>query len=238
MINKNRIKLIKSLSIRKSRLKHQLFIVEGKKNVNELLKSDFEIESIWSNSNWAKLNPSVKVSVISNLELEKISNQKNPNDVLAIVRMKNFNNTSKNGLVVVLDNINDPGNLGTIIRACDWFGVSSIVCSNNSVDMYNPKTVQSSMGSVFRVNIIYTDLIKYLVDIKSSIVGAFLEGESIRDFPFDENIHLVMGNEANGISEEITKLISRKIKINNYVEGAESLNVAIAASIFLYEIRS
>lgn len=238
MINKNLIKLIKSLSIRKSRLKHQLFVVEGKKNINELLKSDFEIESIWSNSNWAKLNPSVKVSVISNLELEKISNQKNPNDVLAIVKMKNFNNTSKNGLVVVLDNINDPGNLGTIIRACDWFGVSSIVCSNNSVDMYNPKTVQSSMGSIFRVNIIYTDLIKYLDDIQSSIVGAFLEGESIRDFHFDENLHLVMGNEANGISDEITKLISRKIKINNYVEGAESLNVAIATSIFLYEIRS
>ena len=135
----------------------------------------------------------------------------------------------------MLDDINDPGNLGTIIRVCDWFGVEQIVCSKNTVDFYNPKVVQSTMGSLFRVSVLYTDLNKYLAKTTTPIYGAFMDGENIKSSNTNENIHLVMGNEANGISKEVEKYISKKVAIKNIGGNTESLNVAMATAILLYE---
>ena len=236
MINKNQIKLIKSLSLRKNRLKHKLFLVEGDKNVLELINSDFDVHTIFANTNWSKLNPTVNVTLVSNKELSKISNQKNPNNVLAIAVIKESKISNERGVVLVLDDISDPGNFGTIIRTCDWFGVTSIICSNNTVDVYNPKVVQCTMGSIFRVKIIYTDLAKYLKNVKSVIYGTLFDGNNIKEVDFKDDVHIVMGNESNGISKEISNLLSEKIKINSKCSKADSLNVAVATSILLYEI--
>lgn len=236
MINKDQIKLIKSLSLRKNRLKHNLFLVEGDKNVLELINSDFDVHTIFANTNWSKLNPTVNVTLVSNKELSKISNQKNPNNVLAIAVIKESKISNERGVVLVLDDISDPGNFGTIIRTCDWFGVTSIICSNNTVDVYNPKVVQCTMGSIFRVKIIYTDLAKYLKNVKSVIYGTLFDGNNIKEVDFKDDVHIVMGNESNGISKEISNLISEKIKINSKCSKADSLNVAVATSILLYEI--
>ena len=138
----------------------------------------------------------------------------------------------------MLDGINNPGNLGTIIRTCDWFGVKNIVCSQNSVDVFNSKVVQSTMGSIFRVNIFYTNLIKYLNNVTTPIYAASLDGLNLSDQEFSSNLHLVMGNESNGIRNEILKLVDKKICIDKKNGKAESLNVSICASIFLYKIFS
>jgi len=236
MITKNQIKLIRSLRYKKNRSKYQLFVVEGRKNVRELLDSDYNLQSIFANNIWINDHPEISVTKVTNNELLRISNQKSPNEVLALVKMKSNHFSSKKGVVLVLDDVNDPGNMGTIIRACDWFGVSNIVCSNNTVDLYNPKVIQSSMGSIFRVNIIYTDLLKYLKGVDTQIYGAYMNGENVKSILFPKNLHLVMGNESNGISEEVSHLISNKVRINNIGERTDSLNVALASSILLYEI--
>ena len=236
MITKNQIQFIKSLKFKKNRIKHQLFIVEGQKNIKELLDSNYQYISIYATNSWMKLNKDINATYISDNELKSISNQKNPNEVLAIVKIKNYQTILNSGVVLVLDDINDPGNMGTILRICDWFGICQIVCSNNTVDIYNSKVVQSSMGSIFRVNVFYTNLSDYLLKIKTPIYGAFLDGKSIGDVSFPKNFHLVMGNEANGISENITKLITKKVSIHNVSKKTDSLNVAVATSIFLYEI--
>ena len=236
MITKNQIKLIKSLSFKKNRSRHQLFIVEGKKNVSELLTSDYEINTLFATNNWIYENPNINAIKVSNAELGRISNQKAPNEVLALVKVKTQSIPSETGVTLVLDDINNPGNMGTIIRICDWFGVRAIVCSINSVDRYNPKVVQSAMGSLFRVSIIYTDLLEYLKSVRSPIYGAFMSGENVKNISFPKSLHLVLGNEANGIKKQISQLITKKVKIENLGTKTESLNVAVATSILLYEI--
>ena len=238
MITKNQIKLIKSLALKKNRVKHQLFIVEGEKNITELLGSDYEVESLFATNDWISDNPTRNALRVSESELGRISSQKNPNEVLAVVKIKTHTITSNTGVILVLDDLNDPGNLGAIIRICDWFGVVGIVCSINTVDIYNPKVVQSAMGSIFRVPVIYTDLLEYLKVVKSPIYCAVLDGENVKKISFPSNLHLIMGNEANGITKEISLLISKKIKIENIGKKAESLNVAVATSVLLYEICS
>jgi TrmH family RNA methyltransferase len=136
------------LSLKKKRIKEQLFIAEGEKVVSELLRSDFEIKNIYATKEWEVSNDNI--TQISNAELQKISNLKSPNKVLAVVQFKNHKIIKHEGITLVLDEINDPGNLGTIIRMCDWFGVKQIICSKNTVDIFNPKVVQSAMGSAFR----------------------------------------------------------------------------------------
>ena len=238
MITKNQIKLIQSLAFKKNRLSHQLFIVEGKKNVTELLNSNYEVDSLFATNDWINENPTKNVIKVSNAELERMSNQMNPNEVLALVKIKTHSAPHATGITLVLDGINDPGNMGTIIRMCDWFGVNTIVCSTNTVDNYNPKVVQSAMGSIFRVAIIHTDLLKYLKAVKSPIYGAFLDGKNVKTSSFPKSLHLVMGNEANGITKEICPLITNKVKIENIGKNTESLNVAVATSILLHEICS
>ena len=230
------IKLIKSLSLKKNRLKHQLFVVEGKKNVQELLSSDYEVQKLYATNNWIDINKGVKVQRVSNIELNRVSNQSSPNEVLALVKIKKHLKPPNSAITLILDDINDPGNMGTIIRICDWFGVYSVVSSNNTVDIYNPKVVQSTMGSIFRVNIFYTDLIKYLNNVTTPIYAASLDGLNLSDQEFSSNLHLVMGNESNGIRNEILKLVDKKICIDKKNGKAESLNVSIASAIFLHKI--
>jgi RNA methyltransferase, TrmH family len=232
VITKNQIKFIKSLSLKKNRIKEKLFIAEGEKIVSELLRSDFEIKNIYATKEW-KVNTD-NITQISNAELQRISNLKSPNKVLAVVQFKNHKIIKHDGITLVLDEINDPGNLGTIIRMCDWFGVKQIICSKNTVDIFNPKVVQSAMGSAFRVQVHYTDLENYLSDIKTPIYGAFMDGKNLKEVKLPKSAHLVMGNEANGISSEINKLITDKVTIKNIGKSAESLNVAVATSILLH----
>ena len=232
MITKNQIKFIKSLSLKKNRIKEQLFIAEGEKIVSELLRSDFEIKNIYATKEWKVNNDNI--TQISNAELQRISNLKSPNKVLAVVQFKNNKIIKHDGITLVLDEINDPGNLGTIIRMCDWFGVKQIICSKNTVDIFNPKVVQSAMGSAFRVQVNYIDLENYLSDIKTPIYGAFMDGKNLKEVKLPKSAHLVMGNEANGISAEINKLVTDKVAIKNIGKSAESLNVAVATSILLH----
>ena len=232
MITKNQIKFIKSLSLKKNRIKEQLFIAEGEKVVSELLKSDFEIKNIYATKEWKVRNDNI--TQISNAELQRISNLKSPNKILAVVQFKNHKIIKHDRITLVLDEINDPGNLGTIIRMCDWFGVKQIICSKNTVDIFNPKVVQSAMGSAFRVKVYYTDLENYLSDITTPIYGAFMDGKNLKEVKIPKSAHLVMGNEANGISAEINKLITDKVAIKNIGKSAESLNVAVATSILLH----
>jgi len=238
MISKNQIKYIKGLSLKKNRIKEQCFVVEGEKCLAELLNSSFEVVELFALKDWIDENKEVfdKVQAVSFKELEKISNLKSPNKALAVVKMKKQETIQQESAVtLVLDDINDPGNLGTIIRMCDWFGVKQIICSENTVDIYNSKVVQSTMGSLFRTHIIYADLSTYLAKVKIPIYGAYMDGENVKNIEINQKAHLVMGNEANGISEKVEKYISKRVAIKNIGGNTESLNVAVATSILLHE---
>ena len=240
MISKNQIKFIKSLSLKKNRVKSQLFVAEGEKIVNELLNSKFKIENIYATKQFSNTNSSLKsaVTIVSNEELSRISNLISPNNVLAIVRTNQKELENYSGITLVLDDVNDPGNLGTIIRICDWFGVTQLICSYNTVDCYNPKVVQSAMGSLFRVNIKYLDLATYLSNIDTPIYGTYMNCADVKGEDLPKNSHLIMGNEANGISEAISEYITNKVSIKSVGKNAESLNVAVATSILLHEFCS
>ena len=238
MISKSQIKYIKGLSLKKNRIKKQCFIVEGEKCLAELLNSSFEIVELFALKDWIDENKAVsdKIQVVSFNELERISNLKSPNKVVAVVKIKKQEIIQqKSAIILVLDDINDPGNLGTIIRMCDWFGVKQIICSKDTVDVYNPKVVQSTMGSLFRTQIIYTDLRTYLAKVTTPIYGAYMDGGNVKNIKINQKVHLVMGNEANGISDKIEKYISKKVAIKNIGGNTESLNVAVATSILLHE---
>lgn len=236
-LSKNHIKLITSLSQKKYRQKHQLFIVEGVKVVQEFLSSSYELEILFSTENdFSFTNKFIKVS---DQELKKISGLKNPNKVLAIFKIPNQINPKTDDLVLALDNINDPGNLGTIIRLCDWFGIEQLVCSNETVDCFNSKVVQASMGSLTRVGISYLDLKKYLQNASVPIFIADMDGLNVYKAKLPDSAVLVLGNEANGISDDIKQLVTTKITIPRYgaFQQTESLNVATASAILLSEFR-
>jgi TrmH family RNA methyltransferase len=236
-ISKNQIKLITSLSQKKYRQKHQLFIAEGVKVVRELLESSFELEIIFSTeSEFSSLDCFIQVS---DQELKKISSLKTPNKVLALFKIPLQKKVNSSGLIVVLDTINDPGNLGTIIRLCDWFGVEQLVCSQDTVDCYNSKVVQATMGSLARVSISYLNLSEYLQTVSIPIFIADMDGVNIHKSKLPASAILVMGNEANGVSDRLKQLISNKISIPRYGNSnqVESLNVATATAILLNEFR-
>ena len=237
-LSKNQLKQITSLSQKKYRTKHQLFIAEGIKVVEELINSSLTLHHLFYTDDYDASTISNK-TLISNEELKKISNLKSPNKVLALFEIPAEKAIEKNGLIVALDEINDPGNLGTIIRLCDWFGVKQLVCSKNTVDAYNQKVVQSTMGSLTRVNIVYTDLQLFLSESKLPIYIADMNGENIYKAQLPKDGILVMGNEANGISDEINSLNNNKIKIPRFgdTQQTESLNVATATAILLNEFR-
>ncbi|MDP5158331.1 MAG: RNA methyltransferase [Flaviramulus sp.] len=237
MLSKNQIKLITSLKQKKYRQQHGLFVVEGIKTISELLNSNFLLYELYTTE---PFNFDAKKEIlISDGDLKKISFFRTPNKALAIFKIPDLKPIENEGLILALDDVRDPGNLGTIIRLCDWFGITNLVCSKETVDCFNPKVIQSTMGSITRVNMSYIDLNNFLKETDLPIYGAFMEGENIYK---KENIKtgiLVMGNEANGISENIKALVNEKITIPRFgdLQATESLNVATATAILLSEFK-
>ncbi|MBZ9626566.1 RNA methyltransferase [Psychroflexus sp. CAK57W] len=240
MLSKNQIKLINSLNKKKHRLEHGLFVTEGVKVIKEFLKSSFTLRALYSVADIFHIEEG-ESHIISEKELQKISNLKTPQTALAVFEIpKSHQSTGENGITLVLDGIRDPGNLGTIIRMCDWFGVEQLVCSQDTVDCFNPKVVQATMGSLTRVRMRYTDLNTYLSDSSSHIYGAYMTGTDVYTATLEtKNAIIVLGNEANGISSSIQSHIDERISIPSYgkTQGAESLNVAMAGAILLSEFK-
>ncbi len=240
MLTKNQVKFIQSLQLKKQRQSHNMFLVEGAKNVLELLQADFEIESIYLTEPFYKENrisfdkQNMSVLIVTEAELEKIGTFKTNNAAIALVKTKpNHNLLAKNELALVLDEIRDPGNLGTIIRIADWYGLKSIVCSENTVDLYNPKVIAATMGSFLRVNLFYTDLSEFFQNKKDVFIGgAVMNGRSVYEINLPKTGFLVIGNESNGISPEIQGFVNERITIPKR-GGAESLNAGIATAILL-----
>ncbi len=239
IISKSKLKLIKSLSQKKYRKKYNLFVTEGIKIVQEFLDSSFEIHSLFCTDDYFCDISEDKITRISEAELKKISNLKSPNKVLAIFKIRKEKPVSNDGISIVLNSLKTPGNLGTIIRLCDWFGVKELVCSNDTVDCYNPKVVQASMGSLSRVSVHFLNLLPYLSKTNLPIFIADSNGENVYKKNLPEKGILIMGNEANGVSKEIKELVSNKISIPKFGENnkTESLNVAISTSIILSEFK-
>lgn len=239
MVSKSQIKLITSLQQKKFRQEHQLFIAEGVKVVQELLLSNFVLEHLFVTQELFSEVDMKQKTVITETELKKISCLSTPNNCLALFKISIQKNTKSSGLIVALDDIRDPGNMGTIIRLCDWFGIEQIVCSEQTVDAYNPKVVQATMGSISRVSITYTNLSKYLSKQSIEIFGTFMEGKNVYKESLPKEGVLVLGNEANGISKDVEKWITSKLAIPRFgdLQKAESLNVATATAIFLSEFK-
>ncbi len=242
MLSKNQIKNIVRLKHKKHRIKEGLFIAEGIKVINELLHSNFKLNELYTtesfNSN-ANLDNKSNEFLITEQELKKISCLTTPNKALALFQIPHSNPINENKLIVALDAVRDPGNLGTIIRLCDWFGVSDLICNTETVDAYNPKVVQATMGSITRVNISYLDLPSFLNKTEVNIYGAFMDGDIIYENKLPDKGILILGNEANGISKEIEKIVNKRISIPRFgaLRETESLNVATATAILLSEFR-
>ena len=236
MVSDKQIKIIKSLKLKKNRIKHNLFVAEGDKTILELITAGFNINSLYSIN---RQIDGVKNSVIqlSKPELNKISNLSNPKNSLGVFEIPKPKKINYNKLIIGLDNISDPGNLGTIIRLCDWFGIEDLICSFDTVDCYNPKVVQASMGSISRVNITYLDLQKTLENNSLKTFGTYMQGDSIFEIDEIKNGVILFGNEANGINPNLSKFIDKRLSIPRFgkLKKTESLNVANALSIVLSE---
>ncbi len=251
-LSKSKILFINSLKQKKCRDESRSFLAEGNKIVLELLSSDYSVNQIFAPADWLtknekKLKKVSEVFECSGSDLERISLQKTPDGVLAIASQKKNNIVKEqyiNDLSLVLDTIQDPGNLGTIVRAADWFGIKHIFCSTDTVDIYNPKVIQSTMGSFLRCVVEYVELPLFLSKHKQiegfDVYGAFLNGKNIYSEELSPKGFLVMGNEGNGISPKIEKYISQRISIPSFASGnggSESLNVAIATAVICSEFR-
>lgn len=249
MLSKNKIKFIQSLSRKKQRDESQLFLVEGDKMVAEALQSAYRVKTLCATPAFLQehartIKTGVEVIETDADELKKASLLQSPQNSLAVLEMQSevFNRNLLDGkLSLALDFIQDPGNLGTIIRLADWFGIEHILCSENTVDCYNPKVIQASMGAILRVKLHYLNLAETLATIPSDklpVYGAFLEGQNIYREELTPSGILVMGNEGNGIGPEVEKQINRKIHIPSFAGGgSESLNVSMATAICLSEFR-
>ena len=243
MLSKNEVKYIQSLGHKKRRDEERLFLVEGSKMVAELVHDYpgaivrlYATETFYSNCPLAKNIQ--QHHVVTEEELERISQLQTPNQALALLNyfpQKEWE-ASPSEWTLVLDAIRDPGNMGTIIRLADWFGIKHIVCSPDCADIYNPKVVQATMGSIMRVTIIEKELTTFLSNQQLPVVGAVLGGKELASFTFPGSGILVIGNEANGIREEVIPLLTDSLMIPRFGE-AESLNAAIATSIFLWELK-
>jgi len=248
MLSRNDIKLIKSLEHKKFRQENNLFVAEGPKLVGELL-GKISCHMVFATMQWIDDNkaiPARRIETVTPDELKRASLLKTPQDVIALFEIPqtetSIESVARNNLVLALDDVQDPGNLGTIIRIADWFGIKDIFCSRGTADVYNPKAVQATMGAIARVRLHYTDLAKEISGLPASIpvYGTFLDGETIYDTELTQNGVIVMGNEGNGIGAETEKAVTRRIFIPNWPAGAEtseSLNVAIATAITCSEFR-
>lgn len=252
MLSKSRIKHISSLKIKKYRELHGEFIAEGSKLVTELLNSNYKTTALYALKEWLIENKlpegfNAEVFEITDSEMGRVTSLSTPSPCLLTLQTQNnpFDPAiAERELVLMLDEIKDPGNLGTIIRTADWFGFKHVICSPNTVDLYNPKTIQSTMGSVARVNVSYQNLTEILDKLKGkvSIYGSLLDGENILNKQLGTTGIIVIGNESNGISDKIRSYINEKIFIPGYQlspdkESPESLNASIANAIICYEFR-
>jgi TrmH family RNA methyltransferase len=243
MLSKSQISLLKSLHHKKERTENGLFLVEGHKSVIEFINSSYHIEAIYYTASFdpkmLKLSRKINLCEISVTDIQKISSLKTPQDIIALVKIPAWpaltNTQLKQKFSLVLDGIQDPGNMGTIIRTADWFGINNIICSVDTVDVYNPKVVQASMGSLSRINVHYTNLITVLSQIGLPVFGAMLNGENIYTTNFGTEGLIVMGNEGNGLRPDVEQLINKAITIPR-TGKAESLNVGIATALFCSEI--
>ena len=251
MLSKNKLKYLRSLSLKKFRRNDGLFIAEGRKLVFDLLESEMQVQEVFCTSDLIAtvegkgFHPqNIHPSELT--DLKKISQLKSTPDIIATVRIPEPSLSWEEiagDLCLALDGVQDPGNLGTIIRLADWFGITNILCSEDTVDLYNPKTVQATMGAIARIRLHYGDLPEYLrraSEMKIPVYGTFLEGENIYTAPLSPNGIIVMGNEGKGISEGVEPFIQHKIHIPNFPTNritSESLNVAMATSITCSEFR-
>ncbi|MDI9364412.1 MAG: RNA methyltransferase [Flavobacterium sp.] len=236
MLSKNEVKYIQSLYHKKQRQQDGLFIAEGPKLVSELLTSNFTIKTIYATAQFLANNTAKHAAIvtITEQELARISNLQTPNQVIAVVQqlLPNTKPNFSNSLSLALDGIQDPGNLGTIIRIADWFGITQIICSLNTVELYNPKVIQSTMGSFLRTKIWYQNLATTLTNANVPVFGALLNGQSIYQIPKPTAGILVIGSEGNGISNHVLPFISHPVNIPK-IGGAESLNAAVATGIIV-----
>lgn len=254
MLSKNKIKFINSIKKKKYREIHQCFFAEGEKLVDELLDSNIQIINIFATTDWINKNqqrfylrPESEVIEISENELNKISSLTTPNKVFAVAKQPVYEykiEEIRTGLNLFLEDINDPGNFGTIIRIADWFGIKNIFCSKESVDVYNTKVVQTSMGAIYRIKVHYVKSAEFLTDLSKpenfNIYGTFLEGNNIYQESLDKNGLIIMGSESHGISKELTPFINKKLFISNYPSNektSESLNISVATAIVCSEFR-
>lgn len=237
MISKNNIKLIKALQQKKFRDENGIFVVEGEKMVLESIqwKSDYLVDLYHTNDFPTHLlnTKNLPIHDISEKELKQISGLQTPNKALAVFRKWELQEI-KSGFFIALDGVQDPGNMGTILRLADWFGIPEIICSRDTVDCYNPKVVQATMGAIFRVQVRYENLETYLKALDLPVFGALLEGENVYRQKLDPKGILLLGNEGKGISKSVQQLIDRPVSIPRFGE-AESLNVSTAGAILLSE---
>jgi len=246
MLSRNKIKFIRSLEMKKFRNESACFLAEGNKLVADILPF-FECECLIAKASWLATQGDIdakELIVAEENDIEKASLLKTPQDVLAVFRQPKYvlnNEALQNELSLVLDGIQDPGNLGTIIRLADWFGIRRLICSPDTADVYNPKTVQATMGAIARVQVFYVSLPDWLDEVKGiPVYGAFLEGKNIYTETLSPYGLIVMGNEGKGISKPVEKRITEKLYIPNYppeAESTESLNVAVATAIVCSEFR-
>jgi len=242
MLSKNQIKLVRQLEQKKHRHLNHAFVAEGPKVVGDLLAVGYQPLHLFATTPWLMTTPvavDCDVTAVSEEELQKLSFLQHPQQVLAVFRLPETAEcpVPTNGLSLALDGVQDPGNLGTIIRIADWFGIDSIFCSTDTVDAWNPKVVQATMGSIARVNIYYTDLPQFIATSPLPVYGTLLDGKNIYEEELSADGIIVMGNEGNGISQKVRLLITNKLLIPAYHEGPESLNVAIATAITCSEFR-
>ncbi|MFT3739886.1 MAG: RNA methyltransferase [Breznakibacter sp.] len=248
MLSKNKLKLIASLQNGKFRKEHKLFVAEGTKLVTDLNAAGATIECLVATAEWlTEFNVNCRETIeCSGEEMRKASFLKTPASVLALVRIPDSGAQIKptaDKLILVLDDVQDPGNMGTIIRLADWFGIDALVCSIGTVDCYNPKVIQATMGAIARVNVQYTQLGGYLGDAAKAgipVYGTFLEGNPIYTETLPANGIIVLGNEGKGIGPEVASLVNKKLLIPDFSQGStkpESLNVSVAAAIVCSEFR-
>ena len=238
MLSKNQVKLIQKLHQKKYRNELNLFIVEGKKSINEFLQAGYTPQLLIATEAFTASVPQHLFTPVTKDELRKVSALQNPDEGLAVFEQPKHKGILQEGVIVALDNVQDPGNLGTIIRLCDWFGVETLLCNTQTVDCYNPKVVQASMGSLTRVAVHYLDLAAFLTTTALPVYTMDLEGENLYTATFPKDCILILGNEANGISAEVRALSNEVITIPRFSkhQRTESLNVAMAGAIILSEV--
>lgn len=237
MLSKNELKYIQSLCQKKQRTAERLFMVEGVKLVNELIEAGYPVKNIYATEDWVASREDLPVTRISTQELEKISLLQTPNQVLAVVHQQEPAGEPQleGKLTLMLDGIQDPGNLGTIIRIADWFGIDQVIAGEDTVEIYNPKVIQSTMGSFMRVKVWYRDLVTVLQKKQVPVYGALLNGVSMYQTPQPAEGLLLIGNESKGIREPLWPWIDHKITIPRMGQ-AESLNAAVATGILLSQL--